>query len=48
MQTAAEFRTRLKGICAHINSNHNVEGLCREFPQRVQMLMDAEGNRIGK
>jgi hypothetical protein len=47
-ETVAEFRTRLKGICEHINTKHDVDGLCRAFPQRLQMLVDAEGDRIGK
>ena len=47
-ETTAEFRTRLKGICDFINSNYDVDGLCREFPQRLQMLVDAEGDRIKK
>ena len=47
-ETVADFRTRLKGICEHINANHDVEGLCREFPERLQMLIDAEGDRIRK
>ena len=47
-ETVAEYRTRLKGICEHINDNHDVDGLCREFPQRLQMLVDAKGDRIKK
>ena len=47
-ETVPEFRARLKGICDHINSNHDVEGLCRELPMRLQMLVDAKGDRIGK
>ena len=32
----------------HINNNHDVDSLCREFPQRLQKLVDAGGGRIGK
>jgi len=47
-ETAAEYRTRIKAICQHINDNHDVEGLCKEFPARLQMLVDAEGGRFKK
>ena len=47
-ETVTEFRSRLKGICEHINANHDVEGLCRGFPGRLQKLIDAQGDRIGK
>ena len=47
-ETVAEFRTRMKGICEHINAHHDVDGLCRELPDRLQSLVDAEGDRISK
>ena len=40
--------SRIKAICQHINDNHDVEGLCKEFPMRLQMLVDAEGGRFEK
>ncbi len=33
-------------ICQHINANFDVEGLCRKFLERVQLVVDAEGGRI--
>ena len=47
-ETVTEFRSRLKGICEHINANHDVEGLCRGFPGRFPKVIDAQGDRIGK
>ena len=47
-ETVPEFRARLKGICDHINNNHEVEGPGRDLPMRLQMLVDAKGDRIDK
>ena len=33
-------------ICADINANCDVEGLCRKLPARAQAVFDAEGDRI--
>jgi hypothetical protein len=45
-ETVAEFSGRLREICQHVNSNYDVEGLCRKLPQRLQLLVDAKGDRI--
>ena len=45
-ETPAEYAARLRSICQHINANFDVEGLCRKFPERVQLVVDAEGDRI--
>ena len=45
-ETVPEYVSRLKQVAAYINDNYNVEGLNRELPQRVQDLIDAEGDRI--
>ena len=29
-ETVAEFSGRLREICQHVNSNYDVEGLCRK------------------
>eukprot|EP00973_Karenia_brevis_P079156 10983812-Karenia_brevis.AAC.1 len=34
--------TRLKAACHFVNDKYNVDGLCREFPSRVQQLIDLE------
>ena len=45
-ETPEEFATRLKGVVQEINDTLNVDGLCRAFKQRVQKLVDRDGDRI--
>ena len=45
-ETPEQFAARLKGIAQEINDTLNVEGLCRAFKQRVQKLVDRDGDRI--
>jgi len=47
-ETVAEFGARLRGICDHINTHFDVEGLCNGLPKRLELLIDAEGDRISK
>jgi hypothetical protein len=47
-ESTEAYIARLKEGCAHINSNHDVEALCRRLPNRVQRLMDRKGDRIPK
>jgi len=47
-ETMEQFRARMRGIVQHINANHDVENLCKEMPDRVQDVIDAEGGRISK
>ena len=44
--TLEQFATRLKGVVKEINEPLNVKGLCRAFKQRVQKLVDRDGDRI--
>ena len=37
---------RLREICQHVNANYDVEGLCRKLPERLQLLVDARGDRM--
>ena len=45
-ETVVEFSTRLKQIVQEINTTHDVDGLCRQFPRRLQELEDREGDRL--
>ena len=47
-ESVDDYCSRLKRVCAHINSNHDVEGLCRQLPKRVQELRDQGGDRISR
>ena len=40
------FVTRLRQCCAEINSSLDVDGLCRDFPSRIQKLVDKKGGRL--
>ena len=46
-ETVPELAKRLREIAHDVNVNLDVEGLCRAFPKRLQLLVHAEGNRIG-
>ena len=45
-ETVVEFSTRLKQIVQEINTTHDVDGLCRQFPRRLQELEEREGDRL--
>ena len=45
-ETVVHFGCRLHEICQYINEHHDVDGLCRKLPERLQMLVDAKGDRI--
>ena len=47
-ETVEAYTSRLKGIVQDINDNLNVDNLCRSLPARIEMLLDAEGDRIRK
>lgn len=40
------YGKRLKRICNDINSNCEVEALCRAFPTRINTLVEREGGRL--
>ena len=42
------FGTRLREIARFINGTYNVAGLCRSFPDRIQKLIDVDGDNIKK
>lgn len=47
-ESIEDFGSRLKDVALYINHHYNVDGLCRELPDRVAMLMRAQGDRIPK
>jgi hypothetical protein len=42
----AAYLVRLREQCQKVNDEHNVEDLCREFPQRLADLKANEGDRL--
>ena len=47
-ETREAFAERLREVCRRINGEYGVEGLCREFPMRIQLLIDNGGDNISK
>ena len=48
-ETLDEFESRLKAAAAYVNENHDVDGLCKEMPQRMRDLVHvAKGGRLNK
>ena len=47
-ESVPEFASRMKAIALDINKRLKVDNLCRGLPKRVNMLIEAEGDRIGK
>ena len=47
-ETAGDFATRLKRIAAAINEDHDVEGLCRGLPPRIEKLFSRQGGKLSK
>ena len=45
-ESVEEYASRLKRIAQDINKRHKVDNLCRGFPKRVELLIEAEGDRI--
>ena len=45
-ETTEAFGTRLRACCADVNAHLGVEALCRDFPKRVQLLLDQGGGRL--
>ena len=47
-ENRAAFGERMRAIARRINEEYNVEGLCREFPGRIQQLIDLGGDTLNK
>jgi hypothetical protein len=47
-ETREAFGERLRAIARHINTQYRVDDLCREFPGRIQQLIDVEGDNLKK
>ena len=47
-ETPRELGKRLAGIMTDINQNCDVDGLCREFPERLETLTKRKGGRLDK
>ena len=47
-ETQAQWAQRAKKVIAFVNKEYDVAGLCRQFPSRLQDLVDGEGERLNK
>ena len=45
-ETPAQYASRVRRCCADINSTLDVAGLCRDFPNRIQTLLDKKSGRL--
>ena len=45
-ETREAFAARLKRVGEEINGTLDVEGLCREFPARIEALVAKKGDRL--
>ena len=48
-ESEEEWGKRLKDTVTYINNKYDVEGLCREMPERMRILVhEKQGDRVGK
>ena len=47
-ETAEAFGTRLKAATDYVNDHYNLDNLQKELPERLVMLSNQRGGRIGK
>ena len=47
-ETREEHKRRMQEACRQVNAEYDVEGLCREFPARLQKLKELKGDRLKK
>ena len=47
-ETQELWARRARKAIAHVNKEYDVAGLCREFPSRLQDVIDNEGERLRK
>ena len=45
-ETRAQYSMRLRDVVAAINRRHNVEGLCKGLPGRLDALKSRQGDRL--
>ena len=42
------YSKRLKDVCRQINLSYDVDGLCKEFPSRLEELVRLKGDKLLK
>ena len=46
LETRPEYASRLKRCCEEVNTDLDVEGLCKQLPKRMKTLDDRKGGRL--
>ena len=48
-ESEEDLGKRLKAAAGYFTANYDVEGLCREFPERMRLLVEeTKGDRLKK
>ena len=47
-ESVDDYASRLKEVVRRVNMHYDVDGLCRALPARIQLLIDAQGGKLGK
>ena len=47
-ESVGDYASRLKEVVRRVNMHYDVDGLCRALPARIQLLIDAQGGKLGK
>ena len=45
-ETREAYGRRLKRCCEEVNKECDVTGLCRDFPKRMKLVSDKDGDRL--
>ena len=45
-ETVQAYARRVRDVVRGINETHDVEGLCRALPARIQLLIEAQGGKL--
>ena len=48
LETAEQYASRLRRVVDDINTNLDVEGLCKGLLERLDLVIEAKGGRIPK
>ena len=47
-ETSEQYKARLQEACRKVNAEYNVEGLCKQLPERLDKLKEKKGDRLKK
>ena len=45
-ETREALAQRPKAIARDVNAKHDIDSLCRKFPERLQLLVDGKGKKL--